>query len=355
MNTKRIVLTALTGLISLASISISLSLAWFAAGANLRVDTLEISIRGERNLTISTSSDIDSFKSKLTKEELNDYGAFYPVSSMFGSRWQNEENPYPAFYEYPFTNFFPSDGVPYGPDKSTSGFFQQTLYLMCDDDAYISLDPDATHIVSDEEQNRENAFEFVKENPEYTIREVLNGMNDLVNAMRFSIYDIGEGKYYIFDTNKEGITYYGGALDNDNDTYYDVYEDDDGNIKEVIYGEVNNRELAVYEDVGDEDIDIGENEKLSSFTAKHKKNTKRFLKQESLSSGLSFAKEEALTLLDVNTYDIHTNKMVLEVEHTVPKPIVLSIYLEGWDLDCINRTMGGSFLSQIQFRILREK
>lgn len=357
MNTRRIVLTALTGLISLASLSISLSLAWFAAGANLRVDELDVVIRGERNLTISTSPDVASFKRELTKgrDNLNDYGMFAPVSSMYGSKWENDANPYPSFYEYPISSFFPSSGVPYGPEKSSTGFFEQTLYLMCDDDVYVSLDIDTTHFSSDVEKNEISAAEFVSENPNYDLDDVISGMNNLVKAIRFSIYDVSERKYYIFDPYKDGPTYYGGALDNDNDTYYDVYEDVNGDLKEVIYGEIVNRELAVYEDVGDEDIDIGEGEQLSSFNAKHKKNTKRFMKDESLSGGLSFVEEKSLAFSELDTWDIYENKMVLELAHTVPKEIVLSIYIEGWDKDCLNGTMGGSFNSQIQFKILREK
>ena len=36
------------------------------------------------------------------------------------------------------------------------------------------------------------------------------------------------------------------------------------------------------------------------------------------------------------------------------KRIVLSIYMEGWDLDCTNAHMGGSFDLGLGFKILRE-
>ena len=355
MNIRRVVITSLTGIISLASISLSLSLAWFAAGVVLHVDTLDVSIRGERNLVVSTSDELDSFKNTLTNEDLKETGVFVPVSTMFSERWENKEEPYPEFYEYYNSFFFPSSGIPYGPDKCTSGFYQETLYLMCDDDVYVSLDVNETYFRSNPDMNELSAAEYVKENPGSNKNEVIEGMNELINSLRFSLYDVSENKYYIVDPYKDGTTYYGGVLDNDNDDFYDLYEDEDGVTKEVIYGEVNNRELAVYEDVGENDIDADPNAKASSFTAKHKKNTKKFLKEESLSSGLSFASEPSYVLEDFNTYDIYENKMVLELAHTVPKQIVLSIYIEGWDLDCVNRNMGGSFISQIQFQILREK
>ena len=37
-----------------------------------------------------------------------------------------------------------------------------------------------------------------------------------------------------------------------------------------------------------------------------------------------------------------------------PKKIVLSIYLEGWDRDNVNNTMGANFISNVTFKILRE-
>ena len=352
MKIRKVIISAFTGLISLASLSLSFSIAWFAAGTQLYVDQFEVGIRGERNLVISTSDDLDSFKSEITEKDLNECGPFAPVSSMFDYKWKNEENPIPSFYEYVDSSFFPSSGIPYDPSRIETGFFQQSIYLMCDDDAYISVDPFRTYFESNVEANKVTASKYVKKNPEANYDEVLAGLNNLTNSLRFSIYDVSERKYYIIDPTKEEVTYLGGVLDNDKDKYFDVYEDTHGEYREVLYGEVINRDLAVYEDVGDEDILAHGN--YSVFNANHKKGTKRFLKEESLSRGLSFKEEDSLSLEDIESVDIEENPMVINLYHTVPKELIFSVYLEGWDLDCINQTMGGNFDAQIQFKILRE-
>ena len=354
MNFKRTVISLFAGLISLASLSISFSLAWFAASTRLYVDTLEVEMRGERNLKISTSDIKDSFKEKLEFHELDESGLFMPVSSMFESKWIDEYQPVPTFYEYT-APFVPESGIPYGPKEMNEGYYQQDIYLLCDDDAYISLDIDKTFFKPNEEANLIAARRMTKESSEEDEEETIYGnLNKLVNALRFSIFDVEEKNYFIVDPTKSGTTLLGGALDNDRDQYFDVYTSPTQERKEAIYGEVYNRENAVYADVGEEDIDIDEGTAYTCFNAKHKAHAERFLLEESLSNGLVIKEEPSLDFEDISSPRPDENKLVIPVKHDVPKRLIFSIYLEGWDLDCVNVTMGGNFLSQIQFKILRE-
>ena len=38
-----------------------------------------------------------------------------------------------------------------------------------------------------------------------------------------------------------------------------------------------------------------------------------------------------------------------------PKRLVVSFFLEGWDLDSVNAAMGASFIWNLSFRIIRER
>ena len=354
MNFRKLIIGLFTGIISLASLSLSFSLAWYASSARLYIDTIDITFRGERNLRVSTSDDLDTFKSDLTHDELNHVDLFTPASTMFADKWMNKENPVPEFYEYR-TAFFNNAGVPDSPAELDNGYFQQELYLLCDDDVYVSLDvfDNATYIIANETVNEYAVDKQIKNFKEFTREEMLEALNSLENALRFSIYDVSEKKYYIIDPNKEGITYYGGILDNNYDQYFDTYVHDDI-FYEGIYGEIENRDKAIYEDVGEDDIDIGSDEIYTCFTAKHKARAKKFLLDESIANGLKIKEEPSLTLNELESYDPEVNPLVMTLERNVPKKFIFSIYLEGWDKECINTNMGASFLSQIKFKILRE-
>lgn len=369
MNFKKIALAFYIGLISLASLSLSLSIAWYATSTTLRVDTIVVDIRGERNLQISKSSDPESFKEELKYEELDKSGLFMPVSSMFQEKWMAKDNKTPEFYEYR-NAFFNDAGAVSAPTRSIRGFYQQSLYLMCDDDVYVSLDVEksigdyqdidinkaATYFLPNYESNRVTAASpYTQDNFKgLTEEEIYQNLNDLVTALRLSIYDVSENKYYIIDPYKKDVTYLGGVLDNNMDKYFDTYVDSDNVRKEGVYGEVDNLDKAEYVDVGSEDEDIKVGELYSCFTAIHQANSKKFLRDESLTNGLFIKEEPSITYQDMNTAKPDENEFVLNLTRYEPKEIIVSIYLEGWDLDCINTNMGASFLSQIQFKILRE-
>ena len=353
MNNRKLILAFLIGLVSITSLSLSFSLAWYATSTRLFVDTIQVEIKGDRKLLLSTTDDIDSFKEDLYPSDLDAVGYFIPVSSMFSSRWFGED--VPEFYEYSNV-VVGSDGVPSGPTRLQRGFLQQEVYLLSDDDVYVSIDPSnkSTYFKFNEDLNKQFAYRVIKDEPQYTYEEALNNLNHLIYALRYSIYDVSNKAHYIIDPFKDKTTYYGGTLDNDKDDYFDTYIDENGIYKEVLYGEINDRSLAEYHDVGENDIDIAQGTAYSSFNAKHAEGTKYFLEKESLLNGLTFKAENSLIPSDMESNDPAVNKMVIPLHRNEPKKIVLSIYLEGWDRDCINTTMGGSFISQIQFRILRE-
>ena len=354
MKTKRLVNFFLTGLVVFASLSfITSTLAWYASSSILEITNIVLELKAERELLISRSAEESTFKEKLDNDDFDEVGLFSPVSTMFESRWLGSKD-VPEFYEYADIPFIEEDGTPSEPKAIELGYLKQEIYLLGDDDLYVSIDPLTTYFNNNEEANEIYAEIMMNEYPSYTKERAMNELNQLVNALRFSIYDVEAKKYFIIDPNKNGTTYYGGVLDNDKDDYFDVYTDQNGNKKEIIYGEVNDRTLAVYQDVGDEDIVIDDESKRSTFNANHRSYTEMFLPEESLSNGLTIKSENSVSLDDLESTNINVNPVVIELQRYVPKKLILSIYLEGWDLDCINTTMGGNFLAQIQFKILRE-
>lgn len=348
MNKKRtIILATLIGVVALSSVS--LTLAWYSSSTTLYIDSIEVSINGERNLLISTSDDLDTFKEKLTNEDLEQVPVFVPASTMYCDSWIEQKATKPTYYDAS-NSLVGVDGIPFLREM-TFGYFSQELYLYCDDDVYVTVDALETYISANALFNNAYAQQIKDDYPEYTVEEIKEKLNNLVNAMRFSILIPDEEIYdfKVIDPNhNEEEIYLGGILDNTISRYYDSYFAN-GELFETIFGEIENRELAVYDEALSEDSElIGE---PSAFNAKHQKNVKRFNREKSLENGMHIAKEKALYLDDLANDE---SLFYFPVYEYTPRKIVLSIYIEGWDLDSINSTMGANFLSNLSFKIYRE-
>ena len=353
MNQRKLFISLFTGVIALASISFSFSLAWYATSSRLNVDALEITVKGSPEIKISTKTDADSFVERLEKDKLDQVGLFAPCSTMFESRWHTVDAQAPEFYEY--SGFFtPASGEPYAPNKVSQGLYSQSLYLKANDDVYASIDPLTTFFDANEEENLRYASLIQNQHPDMTPEEIAENLNKLVNALRVSFYVVEDGAYTIFDPYKNGITYYGGILDNDKDGYFDTYYDYDSVLKEVVYGEIRNRDAIVHKANALADDEKPVDGVYNCFSANHGKGVRPYDEAASLANGMEIAEEQSLTYADFNGNRPEDNGWVVTLERNVPKEVVVSIYLEGWDHDCINSTMGASFLAEIQFKILRE-
>ena len=186
------------------------------------------------------------------------------------------------------------------------------------------------------------------------ITEKLNGLRDCLR-MSILVNTEDDYSYYIIDPYKEqGETIYlGGTLDNDGDGYYDVYTDNQGHKKEVIYGDVKDRSKLVYDDPVDPqgEVELLENKRHffgNSFEAKNRIDAYTF--NQTNSSDSHIAIEETYTLDQVSGSN---TELLIPCYHEIPTEIVVSVYLEGWDKACINDTMGASFDTKIGFKFLR--
>ena len=350
MNKKRIILTLYVGAISLSVATLSMSLAWYEASRILRINSMDISIDCDRQLAISTKRD-EGYHSSLKTEDFEELGKFYPVTSAH-TEWLEQKKDKPEFYSD--TVFTETEDA----ELSTLmdyGYFSQKLYLKSDDDVIVTINSDETFIKPKIEYNHLYAQELASGDPSINADEIELQLNTLAKAMRFSVLVLDEDnyEYVIIDPNKEVDTYYGGILDVNDDDYYDFFRKSGDNLLyERFYGEINNKEFLRYDDPLDSDSGYEyPSEEPHAFNAKHKKDIKKFNLQKSLDAGLEIKKEESYTLEEI---DSNKNLLRFPVYQDKPTEIVLSIYIEGWDLESVNCTKGATFDSSLGFVIERE-
>lgn len=376
MTKKRIILTSLIGTVALGTLAASLTLAWYGASNLLSVNTFDITIAGNTTIKVSTKRQLDTFREEITDKEFKDEEKqflFEPVSSMCKDTWMSEQKDMPVFYDCS-SYLTPSSGIP-DTKVATTGFFSKKIYLLSSLDYYVSLDVEDNKSFfnnnSDANFTRaQNIYtDMKKKNPDttVTINEIQERLDNLKYCLRASILVNIEGhyKYYIIDPwkNETGKIKYGGLLDNDANGYYDTYtykeRQESGQLKdfekETVYGEVNDRSLIVYNDPvvqsptrGDDNPPNYDPFYGNSFLGENKDTAYTFNEQASYANGMKFAEEESISF-----EDLHRNDSLIKIPcyKDVITEIVISVYLEGWDHDCINATMGASFESKISFKL----
>ena len=268
MKTKKIILSLFVGIIALSSAGLSLSLAWYISSSRLIVDTVIIGIDGDAELLISTDDNRDHAKSHLTQSELTPSSVlFKPVTSGHSSLWMSSKESKPRFYE---DTVFYDDR--FGPTEASEGFYSQELYLFSDRDVYVTLSSSSedTYIRPDTATNKilagtihARAESIVNPtDPDYkfkgkTVEEITEMLDEVQKAMRFSILIPQEDKYnyVIVDPHKEEDTYLGGILDNYVDGYFDYYQNDNSENVERLFGDINDKSLAIYDDALTDDSD----------------------------------------------------------------------------------------------------
>ena len=362
MKKNTLTLALLVGCIALSVASISVSIAWFATSNRLQVSCLDITIDADRELYISNEIDGEYYES-ISKSGLidaNDY--FIPLTTAHSKKWLDTKSDTPIFYdETKYSTYEYSEGY----SSSDFGYFSEKFYLKSDDNVIVSIDPSKTFIKANEEKNVELADRLFKEYQEgddaslkgLTKEEIKTRLDKLVNAMRYSllITDEDDYQYVIIDPNKnEEVTYLGGLLDNNIDLYYDYYTKESDHLSyERLYGEYSGKENIIYDEPTNDDSDFeATNEEPSAFNAKHKAGIYRFNLEKSLANGVEIKKEEAIDLKD---FEKVVKPFSFLVNRETPKEVVVSIYIEGWDLDSINYTMGATFVSSLSFTIERER
>ena len=363
MKKNKLILAMYIGVIALAVSSVSMSVAWYAASRTLYVNSIEIYVDADRELDISLSKD-EGYVEHIEHTELEASGVFMPVTTAHSSEWLSKDNiDMPIFYDE--TRSYEEENIKLFSEMDR-GYFSRKFYIKSDDDVYVTVDPEKTFIKPNTEYNSSYAEylfdKYQSRNDEYykdySVAELKEMLDHVVEAMRFSLLvKVGEEyKYAIIDPHYNNeITYLGGLLDNDVDRYYDYYikQNTVDDYYERVYGEIiGDKSLYVYDEGLDSDSAfLDSNTAPNAFNARHKKGIKRFNLEKSIEKGLEIKKEEAFDLKDFAKVNKPFN---FPVYADTPKEIVISIYIEGWDKESVNYTMGAAFISDLTFKIDRE-
>lgn len=367
MNTKKIILTLYVGIIALSTLGLSFSLAWYASSSQLHVDSIEIALDCDRDLKISTSSNFENLTDILSREEDFEFASsFDTVTSAHSRLWMDSKEDKPRFYDD--TTWY-SGREEAAIQEASIGYFSQDVYLYCDDDVFVTIDPEMTYLNASQynyshAQEMYDIIQRVKDesSPYYkyknlTVEEIKTRLDELVKAMRFSILipnDDDSYDYVIIDPHKEEETYLGGLLDVDVDRYYDSHHNSNDSVYyENVYGEVNDRSLIVYDDPLTESSDYTyPGDEPSAFNARHESGVKLFNREKSIQNGFEIKVENSHSLDEFN-HRLNT-PLNIPVYKDKANKIIFSIYIEGWDLQSVNYTMGATFDSYIKFIIARE-
>jgi len=346
------------------------TIAWFNSSNYLTIEYIDVSFKGGDDLLISTKrDDEESYKSVLDGEDLESSDLFKPVSSMSSQEWINNKASYPSFLGDYDRNA--SEIVEDGENKyvlphvtvANEGYYSQELFLKSSQDhyAYVDTSNSLSYIVADEDNNFAAAEQLVRNNSDIgTIQELVEKMNYLQKSMRFSILcdSLDRYDYKVFDPFKENATYFGGTIDTEYKGVFDTkFDTESGKYFEIFYGDVSNRENLVYT------FNQNNDKKTSPtwFDSGHKENTYIIDTEASINNGVVLAEEQSISLAENENLVNRLidgdrtgadNLLLIPLKANVPTRIVVSIYMEGWDVDNVDSAMGGSFSANISFGLL---
>ena len=360
MKKDKLILSFYVGMVALGVASLSMSVAWYATSSRLFINSIDISIDADRLLEISLDKD-SGYTDHIAQSDLDVNGVFVPLTSAYSSTWIPSKADMPLFYDE--TKFSLQEDA----DLKTvadHGYFSKKFYLKADDDVYVSIDSSKTYIKANEVKNSSYAhtlyLEYQEGDDDYkkslTEQQIKDKLDKIVEAMRYSILvkDKDEYTYTIIDPYKNNqVTLMGGLLDNDVDQYFDYYQKNHSTeLYERVYGENVDKTKLVYDEPASEDSAfVDEDEEPSAFNARHKKGVWTFNLEKSIANGLEIEKEVSYALSD---FDSNVKPYHFPVYADTPKEVVVSIYIEGWDLESVNYTMGASFLTNLTFMVERE-
>lgn len=363
---KLILKVSFISLITATASSLAVSVFAFASASSiLQVDDLSISTispavikMGVRN---TASGEIDYYD-QITSDNLVASGyqglvdkTFYPVSSSFKDKWliKNDSGTYSDVTPM-FTKEYPSNGAVEFPgyDLSSKDYLSMEIFLKEEDlnsrDVNIYL-KDLT-VKANNSANLQKAKELSRQNNAVVTEDQLDKIADCI---RVSI--LTDTDYYIIDPNKSGTTVLAGRLNvSDADEYYDTYGTNyqdyilSCSTKEALYGEYTGTyDKLVYDQASDTDSGLTDNSLQSSaFNAKTKAGISPLNVAESVKNGIELKEEDSVSS-DKLIYasDSSSNTPLVSLSAGESHRIVISYYVEGWDLDCTNLVQYASFTS----------
>ena len=357
MKKKNLMIAGL-GMINAALVaSIGLSLAWYSTGAVLYVHQIEVSFRGDKKIYVGLDEDTDNYKETMIFGDKEHSKNYYPISSMFSDEWINEKASKPRFRSE-YTSISHNDVDSYTKSDlitvDEDGYFSKEIYLYCESNVILTLDSEQTTFIPDEEGNRKTAHNLASSSNEE--EEIYQELNDVVKSLRCSVLipDEDDYQYYIVDPYKEEDTYLCGLMNYDEvDAYYDSYQYDDERY-EFFYGEYNDESKLIYDEPSEEDSElIG---RANKFNAKHKAGVHTVNLERSIENGFIPKVEPSINLkeADIKMEEGNADGIRIKLKAFIPTKVVLSLYLEGWDIDNTSLVEQGQFYANIKFKIGEE-
>ncbi len=330
--------------------SVTSTYAWFEVSEHAKVSQLDFSIRDAADFEIglkNNDGDYDYYRDvndEILETHFSRYrpnSVLHDLSSNYQSLWLNEDtNPETDFPV--LRRAYADKDKPHQIYVAQSGYYQFEFFLKSNRDMYLFLDANHCYAKPLHDLNATTAAALKN----VTAEE----LDHIVNACRVSFYS--SMGFLIWEPNASvgSTTVFGGALDLNGDGYYD---DLDG--KEVVYGEYSDDDPLIYDEAPTADI-LPSSDTHSSFVATHRAGIAPFNLEKSEAAGLSFAKETTYTLADLSIpegagqYDSNTMHPLLALKAGVSSRLVVTIYLEGWDLDMIDSIGEGHFTLGLGFQ-----
>lgn len=279
--------------------------------------------------------------SGFTKEELGIEGKVLgEVSGMFEEDWYNEstinnKDLLPLFHSrYKPGSSRTNPGIA-NRDEEGSFYVQNEFYFYADQsNVELFLDVSSS-ITANVEANKATA-----ERKGYDADRAM-ALNDVVHAVRVSI--LTDEGYIIIDPGESGPTYYGGILDLNKDGYYDFNEDQ----REILYGQYSGEVKYL---PGEEEPTIPLDDNRNTFVANHKQG----IEKVDLNSPSLLIKQEEKIKIDTLRYDFENDPLkpvppICHVKAGERKRMIISIYVEGWDLHMTDDIASASFDVNIAF------
>lgn len=330
--------------------SVTSTYAWFEVSEHAKVSQLDFSIHDEADFEIGLKNNDDGYDyyhdvdDQILENHFSRYqpnSALHDLSSNYQSLWLNEStNPETDFPV--LRRAYADKEKPHQIYVAQSGYYQFEFFLKSDRDMYLFLDWDSCYAKPLHDLNVTTAAALGNVTAE--------ALDNVVNACRVSFYSSMGFTIWEPNASAGSTTVFGGALDLNGDGYYD-----DLGGKEVVYGEYSDDAPLVYDEAPTEDI-VPTSDTHSSFVATHRAGIAPFNLGKSEAAGLSFAHETTYTLSElcipegVGQYDPSTMHPLLALHAGVPTRLVVTIYLEGWDLDMVDSIGDGHFTLGLGFR-----
>ncbi len=354
MSNHKLLLVGLLSFSLTLAASVTSTFAWFAVSDSGKVKFMKFNITENHALKIGlkdSSNEIhyyDSLNDSILHEYYPSYqagSALADTSSMYQDLWLNESTNYETALPV-LRAAYSQNGDYHKSEVATSGFFQFEFYFLADSDMYLFLDYEDTTIKALHDENVKTA--------EHAKDVTASDLDNVVNATRVSFFS--KDGFYIYEPNQlhSSNTVFGGVLDaTAKDSYYDF---NSYTNKEIVYGEYEDENKLVYDSPLEEDSDLAiPGARATCFNAKHKAGVYRFNYNKSVENGLSFKKEKTYTLEELSlkddqgNYDPTTTYPLAKLKENEATRVVVTIYLEGWDLDVTEAIGNGAFSLALGF------